>query len=56
MCECKVVGMQLNEIDSVKEAEKRKTEKEMQEDFQDFNWWRKLKGMSKWLCLRLVKT
>jgi len=55
-CECTFVGMQLNEIDSVKEVETRETEKEMQEDFQDFDWWRKLKDMSKWLCLLLVKT
>ena len=42
--------------EKVKGAKARQARKEMHKDFQDFNWWRKLKGMVEWLCLLLVKT
>ena len=60
LCECKFAGMKPNEFEhvheKVKEAETRKTQKEIHKEFQDFNWWRKLKGMSEWLCILLLKT
>lgn len=40
----------------MKGAKARQARKEMHKDLQDFNWWRKLKGMAEWLCLLLVKT
>ena len=52
--------MKINEIEpqheKVKEAEARKTQKEIDKEVQDFNQWRKLKVMSEWLCLILLKT
>ena len=39
----------------MKGSKARQARKEMHKDFQDFNWWRKLKGMAEWLCLLLVK-
>jgi len=59
-CECKIAGMQPKEFEpvyeKVKGAKARQARKEMHKDFQDFNWWRKLKGMAEWLCLLLVET
>ena len=42
--------------EKVKGGKERRIQGEMNKDLQDFNWWRKLKGMAKWLCLPLVKT
>jgi len=56
LCECKIAGMQPNEFEpmyeKVKEVEERKPQKEVHKDFQDFNWWRNLKGMAEWLCFK----
>ena len=40
----------------MKKAEEIKTQKENHKEVQGFNWWRKLKGMSEWLCILLLKT
>lgn len=48
-CECKIAGMQPKKFEPMYEKAKgakgRQARKEMHKDFEDFNWWRKLKGM-----------